>query len=103
MVTVRTGVVQSPAGGALKAQLPLFLAGLGGRLGSGDQWLSWISLDDVVGLFAHAVLSPGLHSPVFLQKARVFMHPDKTEILCRALAFDWPTLRAMLALRMQIC
>lgn len=64
VVTVRTGVVQSPAGGALKAQLPLFLAGLGGRLGSGHQWLSWISLDDAVGLFAHAVLSPGLHGPL---------------------------------------
>ncbi|WP_298583191.1 TIGR01777 family oxidoreductase [uncultured Kocuria sp.] len=64
VVTVRTGVVQSPAGGALKAQLPLFLAGLGGRLGSGEQWLSWISLDDAVGLFAHAVLSPGLHGPL---------------------------------------
>ncbi|MGP4763425.1 TIGR01777 family oxidoreductase, partial [Klebsiella pneumoniae] len=63
-MTVRTGVVQTPAGGALKAQLPLFLAGLGGRLGSGDQWLSWISLDDAVGLFAHAVLSAGLHGPV---------------------------------------
>lgn len=37
-------------------------------------------------LEGHFVLSSGLHSPVFLQKARVFMHPDKTEILCRALA-----------------
>jgi uncharacterized protein (TIGR01777 family) len=64
VVVVRTGIVQTPAGGALKAQLPLFLAGLGGRLGSGTQWLSWISLDDVVGLFAHAVLSPALHGPV---------------------------------------
>jgi len=37
-------------------------------------------------LEGHFVLSSGLHSPVFLQKARVFMHPDKTEHLCRALA-----------------
>jgi orotate phosphoribosyltransferase len=37
-------------------------------------------------LEGHFVLTSGLHSPVFLQKARVFMHPDKTEILCRALA-----------------
>lgn len=64
VVTVRTGVVQSPAGGALRAQLPLFLAGAGGRLGSGRQWLSWISLDDIAGLLAHAVLSPGLHGPL---------------------------------------
>jgi len=37
-------------------------------------------------LEGHFILSSGLHSPVFLQKARVFMHPDKTEVLCRALA-----------------
>ncbi|MFI7483572.1 TIGR01777 family oxidoreductase [Kocuria sp. M1R5S2] len=64
VVRMRTGVVQTPGGGALRAQLPLFLAGVGGRLGSGRQWLSWISLEDAVGLFAHAVLTPGLHGPV---------------------------------------
>lgn len=37
-------------------------------------------------LHGHFILTSGLHSPVFLQKARVFMHPDKTEVLCRALA-----------------
>ncbi len=37
-------------------------------------------------LEGHFILTSGLHSPVFLQKARVFMHPDKTEILCKALA-----------------
>ena len=64
LVIVRTGVVQTPTGGALRAQLPLFLVGAGGRLGSGKQWLSWISLEDIVGLFAHAALSPALHGPV---------------------------------------
>ncbi|WP_439528502.1 orotate phosphoribosyltransferase [Pannonibacter sp.] len=50
--------------------------------------------DDVLALFreagaileGHFILSSGLRSPVFLQKARVFMHPDKTEKLCKALA-----------------
>src|SRR4051794_37968296 len=45
---LRTGIVQSAEGGALKKQLPLFKVGLGGRMGSGRQWLSWISIDDEV-------------------------------------------------------
>jgi len=44
----RTSVVMSNAGGTLKKQLPLFKLGLGGRFGSGEQWLSWISLNDEV-------------------------------------------------------
>ncbi|MGH3327073.1 MAG: TIGR01777 family oxidoreductase [Streptomycetales bacterium] len=57
---VRTGIVQSPRGGALRVQLPLFALGLGGRLGSGGQWVSWIGIDDIVGLFHHALASPDL-------------------------------------------
>lgn len=53
-----------------------------------------MTTDDVLAIFrdcgalleGHFILSSGLRSPVFLQKARVFMHPDKAEILCRALA-----------------
>lgn len=45
----RTGIVLSGAGGALAPQLPFFRLGLGGRIGSGRQWWSWISIDDVVG------------------------------------------------------
>ncbi len=47
-VHIRTGIVLSVDGGALKAQLPLYRLGLGGQAGSGGQWLSWISLDDEV-------------------------------------------------------
>ena len=46
---VRTGIVLGRAGGALPKMLPLFKLGLGGRFGSGRQWMSWISLDDEVG------------------------------------------------------
>lgn len=45
---LRLGVVLSPQGGALAKQLPIFRLGLGGRLGRGTQWLSWISLEDVL-------------------------------------------------------
>jgi uncharacterized protein (TIGR01777 family) len=60
VVHVRTGIVQSPKGGALALQLPLFKLGLGGRLGSGRQWVSWITLDDIAGIFVHAVMRTNL-------------------------------------------
>ena len=50
---VRTGVVLSPKGGALGAMLPPFKMGLGGRTGSGRQWMSWIDVRDVVGAIHH--------------------------------------------------
>jgi uncharacterized protein (TIGR01777 family) len=50
---VRSGLVLSGSGGALKKQLPLFKLGLGGRFGSGRQWQSWITLDDEVGAIIH--------------------------------------------------
>jgi uncharacterized protein (TIGR01777 family) len=55
VVHLRSGIVLSPNGGALAKQLPLFRLGLGGRLGSGRQWTSWISLDDEVGAILHAL------------------------------------------------
>ena len=61
---VRTGFVQSAGGGQLALQLPLFEAGLGGRLGDGQQWMPWITIDDLVGLYAHIALTPGLSGPV---------------------------------------
>lgn len=50
VVHLRTGIVLSPEGGALAKQLPLFRFGLGGKLGSGRQYWSWISLDDEVSM-----------------------------------------------------
>lgn len=55
-VCLRTGVVLTPAGGALKKLLPVFRAGLGGRLGDGRMWMSWISIDDLVGVIAQALV-----------------------------------------------
>ncbi|MCQ4361341.1 TIGR01777 family oxidoreductase [Mycobacterium gordonae] len=51
VVMVRTGIVQSPAGGTLQLMRPLFSAGLGGRLGDGRQWFSWIGIDDLVDIY----------------------------------------------------
>jgi uncharacterized protein (TIGR01777 family) len=63
-VQVRTGIVQTPRGGALRLQYPLFAAGLGGRLGTGDQWLSWIGIDDLADIYLRAVCDPELSGPV---------------------------------------
>ena len=63
-VRVRTGIVQTPRGGMLRLLGPLFEAGLGGRLGTGKQWLAWIALDDLLDIYLRSVLDPGLSGPV---------------------------------------
>lgn len=55
VVLMRFGMVLTPAGGALGRMLPLFRAGLGGRLGDGRQWTSWVALDDAIGAIYHAL------------------------------------------------
>lgn len=64
VVTVRTGLVQSPRGGTLRLLRPLFEAGLGGRLGDGRMWQSWIGLDDLVDVYHRALYDDGLSGPV---------------------------------------
>ncbi|MDX3195812.1 TIGR01777 family oxidoreductase [Streptomyces sp. MN03-5084-2B] len=64
VVRVRTGVVLSPRGGLLRAQYPLFAAGLGGPLGTGRQWLPWIGLDDLADVYLHALTDSVLSGPV---------------------------------------
>jgi len=64
VVHLRTGMVLSPVGGALGTMLLPFKLGMGGRLGSGRQYVSWIDLDDEVALIYHAIATPGLSGPV---------------------------------------
>ncbi|MGO1524095.1 MAG: TIGR01777 family oxidoreductase [Nesterenkonia sp.] len=63
VVSIRTGIVQSPTGGALERMLPLFALGVGGPLG-GDQVQSWISLDDIAALIVHMALTPQAQGPI---------------------------------------
>jgi uncharacterized protein len=63
---IRSGIVLSPEGGALKQQLPLFKLGVGGRLGSGRQYQSWISIADEIGGILHVLASDALRGPVNL-------------------------------------
>jgi len=64
VVLLRTGIVLSPRGGALERLLPPFRLGVGGPLGGGRQWLSWVALDDVAAALAHALAQESLRGAV---------------------------------------
>jgi uncharacterized protein (TIGR01777 family) len=85
VVNVRTGVVLGPGGGALGLQLPLFRLGLGGPLGSGRQWTSWISLEDEVGALLHAAETPSLSGPCNATAPEPVRNSEYTAALARAL------------------
>jgi uncharacterized protein (TIGR01777 family) len=63
-VLLRTGIVLSASGGALGRQLPLFRLGLGGKIGTGRQYRSWITLDDQVAAILHCLVAGSLSGPV---------------------------------------
>lgn len=85
VVHVRTGVVQTPAAGALAKLLPLFRLGLGGRLGSGRQYEAWVSLEDVVGIFHHALTTPELSGAVNATAPEAVTNATYTATLARVL------------------
>jgi uncharacterized protein (TIGR01777 family) len=64
VVSLRFGVVLSPRGGALAQMLTPFRMGAGGRIGSGRQWMSWITLGDIAGAIQHALATDSLRGPV---------------------------------------
>jgi uncharacterized protein (TIGR01777 family) len=66
VVHLRTGIVLSPGGGALGKMLLPFQAGVGGKLGSGKQWMSWISREDWIGAVYHALHTPSVRGAVNL-------------------------------------
>ncbi|AYE96462.1 TIGR01777 family protein [Mycobacterium paragordonae] len=66
VVLARTGLVLAPSGGALRMMRPVFSVGLGARLGSGRQYMSWISLEDEVRALLFAISHPTLSGPVNL-------------------------------------
>lgn len=64
VIQLRTGIILGPDGGALALMLTPFRLGLGGPIGNGRQWMSWVHIDDVVGLILHALRSSSLEGPV---------------------------------------
>jgi uncharacterized protein len=85
VVHLRTGPVQDTAGGGLPKQALMFRLGLGGRLGSGRQWLSWTSLDDIVGAYVHALTHEELDGPVNNVAPNPVTNAEFTATLARVL------------------
>ncbi len=85
VVNVRTGIVQSARGGTLRLLRPLFAAGLGGRVGSGRQWLSWIALDDLLDVYYRALYDQRLSGPVNAVAPTPVRNADYTKALARVL------------------
>jgi len=83
VVNPRFGVVLSPTGGALAKMLPLFQIGAGGVLGSGKQWVSWISLDDAISALLQTIMSPDLRGPVNLTAPKPVDNQDLTKVLAK--------------------
>lgn len=83
-VMLRTGVVMTPAGGALSRLLPLFKLGLGGRFGSGRQYMSWISIDDHIAAMMH-LLSADVSGPANLVAPNPVTNSELTSALGRVL------------------
>jgi hypothetical protein len=85
VVRVRTGIVQSPGGGTLRLLRPLFAAGLGGRVGNGQQWLSWIGIDDLVDVYHRGLWDADLSGPVNAVAADPVRNVDYTRTLAHVL------------------
>lgn len=85
VVLLRSGVVLNPAGGALEQMLRPFRAGLGGRLGSGKQFMSWIDADDHLGLIHHALRRDSLEGPVNAVAPGAVTNAAFTDVLGRVL------------------
>ena len=85
VVCVRLGVVLARHGGALARMLPLFRFGLGGRLGSGRQYVSWISLGDAVEAICHVIATQSLSGPVNLVSPNPVTNCEFTKLLGRVL------------------
>lgn len=85
VVCLRAGVAISPAGGALGQMLLPFKIGIGGRLGGGRQYFSWIDLDDLVALIVHAIYDDSLRGPVNAVAPNVVTNATFTDVLGRVL------------------
>jgi uncharacterized protein (TIGR01777 family) len=97
---LRTGIVLSPKGGALKAMLLPFKMGLGGRTGDGRQWMSWIDVRDMVGAIHHILKNDLIQGPVNMVAPKPEMNAvfaaTLASILSRPAIFPMPAFAAKL-------
>ncbi|MHB1552627.1 MAG: TIGR01777 family oxidoreductase [Acidimicrobiales bacterium] len=85
VAVVRTGIVLSAGGGMLALLRPLFLAGLGGRVGDGNQWLSWIDLDDLTDVYARALVDRDMAGALNAVAPNPVCNRELTQTLARVL------------------
>ena len=83
--SLRIGVVLSAAGGALATMLPPFRFGVGGVLGSGQQYMSWIAIDDLLGSILHVLHTSSLQGPVNAVAPNTTTNREFTKTLGRVL------------------
>jgi uncharacterized protein len=85
VVHPRFGIVLSPESGALGTTLPIFKLGVGGRIGSGRQYWSWVALDDVVGTILHALANDSVEGAVNVGSPNPLTNAEYTKILGKVL------------------
>jgi len=84
-VMVRLGIVLSSEGGALEQMLLPFKLGVGGRIGDGEQYWSWIAIDDVVGAIYHCIVNDDISGPVNLVSPNPVTNNEFTDTMGEAL------------------
>lgn len=85
VVFLRSGMILSEKGGALKMMLTPFKIGLGGRIGSGDQYISWISLEDILNIIQFTLNQKSLSGPINAVSPNPVINKEFTKILGRLL------------------
>jgi len=89
-VQLRTGMVLGHDGGAMRVMLPPFRLGLGGKISSGRQWLSWIHIRDLAGLILHAIKNDSVTGPVNAVSPNPVTNAEFTQTLGKALKRPTP-------------
>jgi uncharacterized protein (TIGR01777 family) len=102
VVALRIGMVLSPKGGALSRMLPLFRAGLGGVIGDGRQYVSWVALDELPPIILHVLQYGDLSGPVNAVAPRPVSNREFTEALGKALSRPTPLPVPAFALRLAV-
>jgi uncharacterized protein (TIGR01777 family) len=82
---LRTGIVLGKGGGALDKMLPPFKLGLGGKMGSGKQWMPWIHLSDMIGIINHCINEESLHGAINCTAPNPVQNIDFTKALGKVL------------------
>jgi len=102
VVLARFGIILAQHGGALAKMLPPFKLGVGGKLGSGQQWMSWITLEDVVGIIRLAIENGTIRGAMNVVAPQAVQNTEFTKVLAKTLhrpaLFPAPTFALRLAL-----